>query len=337
MNEKTFFINLWVTMRCNFRCRYCYVKPIYADKDLTIETADAFIEFVKNNIAPQQKLIINFHGGEPMLNFGIIKHIIAKIKRELPDNPSDFGMTTNGSLLNDDDIDYIGKNMHFNCSISIDGKPETMKINRFCCNGKTDYELIEKNAEKLLKCNPNTRIRMTFDRLNTNKLAENICHFIDMGFKTIVPVADYYTDTWKCEDFAEITHQFETVKKYISENKIPDVKLDAISCEFSQLGRCTAGDDYYSIDVFGNIYPCTVLVGDNDWIIGDIYNGLKEEMLKKISDINDRELEECCDCEMYSYCTAVRCRFINYATSGDYYNPNPVTCNMMNVKVALCE
>lgn len=205
-------------MRCNFRCRYCYVKPIYSDKDLSIKTADAFVNFIKRNVSKGQKIIINFHGGEPLINFEIIKYIVSRIKNEMPNNPSDFGMTTNGSLLTDDIINFIGKYVHYNCSISIDGTPETMKLNRFFRTEKSNYNLIEENAKKLIKVNPHTRIRMTYDRLNVNSLFENICYFIEMGFTTIVPVADYYTDTWTNEDFKIIMEQFSLLSKYISDN-----------------------------------------------------------------------------------------------------------------------
>ncbi len=338
VSRKRLFINLWVTMRCNFRCRYCYVKPLYANQDLSLETADALIAFVKKSVSPGQEIVINFHGGEPLLQFERIKYIVRRIREELPDHPSVFGMTTNGSLLDEESIAFIGEYMKYNCSISIDGDQETMQCNRFCCDNTPDcYRKIEQNAEKLLAVNPHTRIRMTYDRLNVPKLFENIRYFIDKGFRTIVPVADYYTDTWITEDFAEVKRQYAMVRSYIREKGITGVNIDAISCEFAKLGKCTAGNDYYSIDVFGKIYPCTVLVGDDDWIIGDLVHGIDSEQIRRIEAVNETELTGCRECGMYDYCAAVRCRFINYATTGSCISPNLVTCQMMNVKVSLCE
>lgn len=337
MSRKRLFINQWVTMRCNFRCRYCYVKPHYANQDLSLETADALVEFVRRSVHPGQEIVINFHGGEPLLQFDTIRHIVSRIRSELPEHRADFGMTTNGSLLDAERIDFIAEHMRYNCSISIDGALQTMQQNRVCCDGTPDcYQTIEQNAIRLLSRNPHTRARMTFDRLNVPYLYENICYLMDLGFRIIVPVADYYTDTWTAADFEEVTRQFAQVRAEIDRRGLTDVRIDTIRCEFVQLGKCTAGHDYYSIDVFGKMYPCTVLIGEEAWQIGDLTHGVDPERLRAVDAINAGRVEECASCSAYDCCSAVRCRLINQATVGDWSKPNPVVCAMMNVKASLC-
>jgi len=337
ITNSTFFVNLWVTMQCNFRCRYCYVKPVYSNNSLSKETADEFISFVIRNILPGQGLTVNFHGGEPLLNFKIVKYIINRLKAELPGRNLNFGMTTNGSLLDEEKMNFLAENMKFNLSISLDGKKETMEKNRKCIAGNVDYELIEKNALSLLEIYPNLRVRMTYDRKNVDELGENIRYFIEKGFRNIVPVADEYATDWTENDFEKIREQFVSLRSWMAQNSINDVNIDILSSCFQELGKCTAGDHYYSIDVFGNIFPCTVLVGHDEWKIGTVQNGLDTTMLQRIKEINAPEISECSGCGLYHYCTSTRCRFINYATTGDYFKPNIVACNMLGIKAALCD
>lgn len=315
---------------------YCYVKPIYSNNALSKETADEFISFVLRNILPEQGLTVNFHGGEPLLNYDIIKYLVERLKTLLPTKELRFGLTTNGSLLDKEKISYLAENMKYNLSISIDGKKETMEKNRKCISGKIDYDQIENNALSLLEKHPGLRIRMTYDRKNVDELCENIKYFIQKGFRYIVPVADEYADDWTENDYEKIREQFIFLRNWMKNNNIDDVKIDVLSGCFRELGKCTAGDHYYSIDVFGNIFPCTVLVGHDEWQIGSLKQGLDKKMLKRIKDINEPEIVECSGCGLYDYCISTRCRFINYATTGNYFTPNIVACNMLGIKAELC-
>lgn len=329
--EEVFFVNIWITFLCNFSCRYCYVKPYYRNMSMDTKTANQVINFIKNNIKKEQKLIINFHGGEPTLNFDIVKYIINKIDCEI-DNTVSYGITTNGSLLTDNMIQFLTQKCDYNLSVSIDGKKETHDYNRRARDNKSYYELIISNAKKMLALKPDTRIRMTFDRHNVKNLYENILYFLESGFKYVVPAADIFSKDWAEDDFYELKLQMKKIKAL---EKIYGVQIELTADNVECISNCTAGNDYYSIDPYGKIFPCTFLVGCDEWIIGDCENGLVKEKLERITSITSKKVDECLECSVYKCCIGPRCVFTNYVTNGNYYTPNIVECNMMNLKLQI--
>lgn len=332
--DKIFFVNIWVTLNCNFRCRYCYEKDKYENKELNYDTADSIINFIKCKIKKKQKLYINFHGGEPTLNFDIIKYIVLNVNKSIT-NITDFAITTNGSLLDADIIEFLCKYFKKNISISIDGKKETHDLNRKCINGEIDFETILNNALKLKSYNINVRIRMTYDRKNIYCLFENIKFFIEKGFKIIDPIPDYYSKKWKEEDFQGIKLEFCKLKEYLEKNKIVDIEIFELSNSFHVLGECQGGQNHFSIDIDGSIYPCVIVNGMSQFKMGDVFKGIEEEKNKKLEEINHRVVEKCIKCSLVNYCNSTRCKLLNYVTEKDFKNPNLVECYRMNIRLDL--
>jgi len=328
-----YFVNLWVTRRCNFRCRYCYEKHKYRNQDLDHETADRVLSFVRRDITPAQELVVNFHGGEPLLNFETMRYVVESI-RETLQNPVSFGVTTNGSLLTNEIADYLAENFDMGVSVSLDGKEETHRRNRICVDGTYSYDDIMQKALRLRAKGVFTRIRMTYDRYNAPLLFENIRHFIDLGFETIVPVPDFYAKDWTEDDFETVKGQYRLVRDYIKEKGL-SIEIEPASDCLRELGRCTAGHDYYSVDVDGAIYPCTDLVGDKTFLIGDVSHGIDLQALAKVDAVNAQPVTECAGCQAYHYCQSARCLLSNYATTGDFYSPNLVHCNLLGIKLDL--
>lgn len=333
--RNSFFLNLWVTYRCNFRCRYCYVKPLYNNLDLSKDNAEKIIDFIKREKKENQQLIINFHGGEPLLNIDTIMYFIKKCD-EVFDKVS-YGMTTNGYLLDDSLINFIAQKFDYNLSISIDGMEYTHEYNRKSLDGNKTHKIIMSNAKKLLELNPNVRIRMTYDRHNIDLLYENVRFFLDQGFTKIVPVPDSYSKEWDETDFSLIKDEFRKISCYILENNLKNVNIRMLEKNFRSLNRCTAGCDYYSIDVHGNIYPCIAIVGKTEHIIGNVVDGINDEKLKQVKNIICQKILSCSGCAIYDCCIATRCLLVNYAINGDYSKPNLVECNMMHIKLELME
>lgn len=327
----SFFLNLWVTTACNFRCRYCYEKENTIISELSLDTVDDIILFIKQGIHECQTLIINFHGGEPLLKYDIIKYTIDKVRTEIA-NTAMFGVTTNGSLLDDNSIAFLAANMTFNLSISLDGKEETHNVNRIPKNKDSSYNKLFNNALKILSLNDSVRIRMTFDRENIIMLSQNIKFFLESGFKHVVPIADFCSCEWIDEDFNEIYEQLLDVKKYLFERSLSDVIVGYVNDGLAQKSKCTAGHDYYSVDCNGFIYPCTMLVGVMDHCIGHVKTGIDSAALLRIDNINEKDIQGCTECDFKQRCISSRCLLINYATTGSYLSPNLVTCNMMNVR-----
>lgn len=336
--KQKFSVSIWVTRRCNFRCTYCYEKSKYGAEDLSYETANRIIDFVKENIKEGQALSVHFHGGEPTLNFEVIKHIVNRFEKEIS-NEKTFGITTNCSVLDDEMIDYICAHMARGISLSIDGNKETHELNRKCIVGNVFYEDILKNALRLREKNDMVRIRMTYTPRTAFHLYENIKYLIELGFSEIVPIADFCSKEWTSEDFDIVEEQFKNIKRYLFENNRKIIDLDELSGEFRGKGICSGGRDHYSVNVNGDIYPCIMVVGDDVHKIGNVFTGLDKEKIEKITKINCSrdKVEACGDCELSRYCESTRCLLVNYALNGDYYKPNLVNCNLMNIKYNLCD
>lgn len=330
MND--FFVNLFVTDACNFKCRYCYEKDIRQNKtNMSKETADDVIQFIADNISLEQKLIITFHGGEPLLQFDLIRYIIDKIHTRLK-NEAVFGITTNGSLLTDDMVDYLVENMKYKLSISLDGDEKTQSFNRPMVSSQINHKKIMDYAALMNKKSSLFTIRMTYDRKNIRDLFRNIRFFIDRGFDRIIAEADFMSSEWEKEDFDMIYEQFVTAKKYVCGLENRNVTVYPVNSSNICLNKCTAGHNYYSISTTGKIYPCTMVMNDEKHCLGDVRNGVLSDALSFIDSITSKNTDECASCTRKQFCTAYRCFFINYASTGDYYSPNLVMCNLLNVK-----
>lgn len=330
-----YFVNLFVTDQCNFKCRYCYEKNEKKNKEsMDQKTADNVINFIKSTIKPWQQLTVTFHGGEPLIRFSLITYIIDRLRNELQ-NESTFGITTNGSLLNEEIVEYLAENMQYKLSISIDGNEKTQNFNRPSSANSVNYNDIIKYALIMKEKNPLFTIRMTYDRYNVNDLFENIKFFIDNGFDRIIAEADFMSLEWEQDDFDIIYEQFIKVNKYISSIQDRRITVYPVNSENICLNKCTAGHDYYTISTKGKIYPCTMVINNDEFCIGDVTTGINKSELKKIDSITSKETEGCSECSYKKFCTTYRCCFINYASTGDAYSANLVMCNMMNIKKRL--
>ena len=144
--------NIIVTSKCNLRCKYCYEGNNKSHRDMNIDTANKAIDFIANMIAQEETNRRNrvvFHGGEPMLNFGLIKFIKSRLDKIINGNYAiDYMTTINGTILNDEMIDFIKQNNIF-LSISIDGTKEIHNQNRIYHDGKGSYSILIENLKKL--------------------------------------------------------------------------------------------------------------------------------------------------------------------------------------------
>lgn len=333
MAGNKYFLNIWLTHDCNFRCKYCYVGPESESKAFKVDQIQDLMVFISNTIKEEQEVIVNFHGGEPLLNFQVLRAIVTEIKDHYP-NKSRFGITTNGSLLNSESIHFLTENFDYSLSISIDGKQETHNDNRVCIKGAFEFDALVANACRVLDACSHTRIRMTFRKENISKLAENIMYFIDLGFRNINPVPDYYSMVWTDEDYQAIENQFAQVKAYIKSKGL-DIEINWLNDTFHSLSRCSTGHGYFNVDVDGSLYSCTHTVGNQMHKIGSLVSGIDKSKIGQLDVINHKRIEACSECALVDSCISSRCLILNEVTMGGSFTPNPVFCNMNRVKVNL--
>lgn len=154
---------IWVTTKCNMRCSYCYEGN---DKDshfMDKKTADETIKFVIEKINKSDMTIIDFHGGEPLLNFPAIKYIVDKLHNEYRDYKFSFGITTNGTICTPEILEFLSHNFGYSLTVSLDGTKKAHEANRKLSNGRGTYYEALRTAMALLtdKQRCDVRIRMT--------------------------------------------------------------------------------------------------------------------------------------------------------------------------------
>ncbi|HBH0612317.1 TPA: radical SAM protein, partial [Clostridioides difficile] len=188
---------IFVTEDCNLRCTYCYEGNDKKKENMSYETADKTIDFICNKELESNSdyTTIVLHGGEPFINFDLIKYIHRDLVDRLSDKKILFDITTNGTIINDEIIEFIAKNVK-NISISIDGKKNIHDINRIDANGVGTYEKVMENGKRLIDKGIYVRARMTYNSNTVKYLYESVYDIAKQGFKNIAPISDFMDKNW---------------------------------------------------------------------------------------------------------------------------------------------
>ncbi|MGO0883717.1 radical SAM protein [Clostridioides difficile] len=321
-------ISLWVTTDCNLCCRYCYEGSNklanYMTKDVVDQSIKYTFKYLKNIINDDFR--VQIHGGEPFLAFDIIKYIVDRFKEEAKKRNLKvrFLTTTNLTIINDEIIEFIKREMPA-ISISLDGTEETHDNLRIFEGGMGSHNLVLKNANLLLDNSIQIRIRNTFDSKSVSNLYNDIKFMIDKGFKCIVSAPNLFDKDWDLEKIEILEEQIKKVKLYVGTRD--DLLINLLDKNlFKKKGYCTGGQSNLNIYPDGSLYPCTIVTGNKEFCIGDVYNGVdlkkRDYLLSYSSLINS----ECEGCKIYNYCKGTRCKMINKLITNDYCKPSAVQC-----------
>lgn len=324
----------WVTSDCNLSCKYCYEGDNKSKLNMDKETVDKSIEFIFSyfkNI-DEDELVIPIHGGEPFLAFETIKYIVNRMKNECKKRCINVSFTTtiNATILTDEMLEFIVKEIP-NISVSIDGDKNTHDKMRPFKNGNGTHKVVLENACKLLESLPNMRIRSTFDSSTVNNLFNDIKFLVDKGFKYIVPAQDFYDKHWDKEKLDILETEMRKIKEYIKEKE--DVSISIIDKNLYKFkGKCDGGRSSINIYPNGKLYPCTLVVGNEEFCIGDIYNGVDTKKRDEILSYSNISNPECEGCDLYHFCSGPRCKIINKLITNNYHNSSPIECAIENIK-----
>ncbi len=330
--------NIIVTSKCNLRCNYCYEGNEKTHTDMSFNLANKTVEFIieilekLNDIDRRNKII--FHGGEPMLNFEVIKLIKNRLDNELNKKYIvDYMTTINGTIVNDEIIDFIKKN-NIALSISIDGTKSVHDENRKYCNGKGSYDTMKKNLQLLKENGIIPRARMTYKSSNITKFHESIADISKLGFEVCVPVADFYDNEWTDSKLDILENQID---KIINDKNLNDMRISIINKKIlcKKRSDCFGGFTTITISENGDLYPCLFTLGETKFVIGNILtgNGIDENKRKIIfKEIYD-EQNECDSCKANELCFGNQCKFLNYMVTGKYNIAPSINCRLTGVEL----
>ncbi len=319
---------IWVTTACNMKCRYCYEGIEKENKYMTSDTADQVVNWIIKTADSHPKLIypVRFHGGEPLLNFPIIKYIIEELAQKSPLKFS-YHITTNGYCLNKEIIEYLSRHMDV-ITVSIDGNQRTNDLNRLSVQGESTFNMVLHNAKLLKEKFNNLEIRMTVDTESCKYLSENIFFLLDEGFMLINSETDFTDQRWTVEAVDILESECRKIKQMrMQDDRLKKVGL-SIGYSASNMAECTGGIDGFSIDPEGKIYPCIMTVGDLEMCLGNIVKGVREDWKCRLRELSALEMPTCEGCGGYASCSNVRCKFVNKKVMGDYLSPIPLLCEL---------
>lgn len=320
-------IGIWLTTACNLRCKYCYEGSEKKNLTMNKQTAERCCQYI--NELDEPLLIIQFHGGEPLLNYDVLQYIVKTIlSNKKFGQEIMFGITTNGILLTKDRVEFLSRYMTFGFSISIDGNRIVNNINRITAEGNGSYDLVAPNIPLALSVTENIRFRMTFNSKTISYLSNSIIHLINLGAKKIVSHPDYFDKDWSEEHLAIYKKQLEILDLFYKENIFDDECLELSLLEFTPFKKtkCTGGYGEIHVSPDGILYPCTYVMNIVKYRIGSIEEGIDSFRRDEISKINERNLKICEGCTNYESCLSVRCRYLNEMLTGCGLKPSPIIC-----------
>jgi len=343
---------LHIAHDCNLRCKYCFADTGEFNGGerclMSAETGKKAIDFVIKNSANRKNIEIDYFGGEPLMNFGVVKEITeyAKEQGAVHDKNFRFTITTNGVLLNDEIKEYINEHMS-NVVLSIDGRKETNDRVRYRVDGSGTYDTIIPKFQDLAKSRnqDNYYVRGTFTAYNKD-FAEDVMHLADLGFKqtSVEPVVAPYSEDYALthEDIPEVFAEYEKLAEMYVDRWDSDkwfnffhfmIDLEGGPCIIKRLSGCGAGHEYVAITPEGDIYPCHQFVGNKDFKMGNVYTGEFDEDIKAtFENSNVYTKKKCEDCFAKFYCSGGCCANA-YNFNKDINEPYDLACEFEKKRV----
>ena len=330
-------LTLWATDKCNLDCQYCYVKK--NNRAMSFDTARKAIDFIHKQPGFNRRTLgLQFFGGEPLLALDLIKEVVdyCSYLRRKEGKSFGFAFTTNGTLLDDENLKFLRKN-DFNLMISLDGPEEVHNRRRSFTDGTGTYNIVIKGFKKAKQYLKHVDIRMTIhpDEMD---IANNISHLAQLAPRQIVmaPVqqADWSEPIKSGRLLKEFKKMADMIIREIQKRRIPPIItfLTVLNLyAYSQVDKinfsrpCGAGTTLIAVTQDGNILPCHHWFSRKDWWMGDIYNGIDPEKRKVFLEITKSQFPYCKECEADNACWGP-CMASSVDYAGGLFCQHEITC-----------
>ena len=338
---------------CNLRCKYCFADEgeYHGHKGvMSVETAKKAIDYVIKRSGPRKNIEIDLFGGEQTLIMDTIKEIIqyARDNEAKWNKNIRFTMTTNATLLNDEMMDFMDKEMG-NIILSLDGRKEVNDKVRIKVDGSGSYDDILPNIKKMISKRTKGKtyyVRGTFTRDNVD-FYEDVVSMLNEGFREIsiepVVLEDGHPLAIREEDIPEIFDNYDKLYNEMARRKREgkdeftfyhfNIDLQGGPCVYKRISGCGSGFEYVAITPQGDVYPCHQFVGKEEYKLGSVFDDTYDaELGKKFKKAHIYNKPKCRECWARFYCSG-GCQANNVNFNGDMNIPYEIGCKMQKKRI----
>ena len=342
---------LHIAHDCNLACKYCFAEEgeYHGRRALmSLEVGKKALDFLIENSGNRRNLEVDFFGGEPLMNWDVVKELVryGRSKEKEYDKNFRFTLTTNGVLLDDEVMEFVNKEMS-NVVMSLDGRKEINDKMRPFRNGKGSYDLIVPKFQKLAESRNQTNyyIRGTFTRNNLD-FSNDVIEYADLGFKqmSIEPVVADPDEPYALreEDIPKILEEYdklavEYIKRY-KENRGFNffhfmIDLKQGPCVLKRMAGCGSGTEYLAVTPWGDLYPCHQFVGQEEFLLGNVFDGITNTAVRdEFKLCNVYAKDKCKECFAKFYCSG-GCTANSYKFHGKITDAYDIGCEMERKRV----
>ena len=313
---------LHVAHTCNLNCSYCFASQgkYHGERArMSFEVGKQALDFLIANSGTRHNLEVDFFGGEPLMNWDVVKRLVAYARTQEPLHNKNFRftLTTNGMLIDDDVIDFCNREMS-NVVLSLDGRKEVHDRLRVDYAGHGSYDKIVPKFKKFVEARggKNYYMRGTFTRHNLD-FTNDVFHMADLGFTELsmepVVCAPGDPEALRAEDLPILFEQYEILAKEMLKRQKEGrpftfyhymIDLTGGPCIYKRVTGCGSGTEYMAVTPWGDLYPCHQFVGEEKYKLGDIWTGVTNEAMRgEFKMVNAYARPECKNCWAKLYCS----------------------------------
>lgn len=342
---------LHIAHDCNLACRYCFAEEgeYHGRRALmSYEVGKKALDFLIANSGARRNLEVDFFGGEPLLNWQVVKDLVkyGREQEKLHDKNFRFTLTTNGVLLNDEIMEFCNREMA-NVVLSVDGRKEIHDFMRPFRKGAGSYDLVMPKFKKFAESRGQQKyyVRGTFTHHNLD-FSNDVLHLAEEGFEqiSVEPVVALESEEYAIqkEDLPQILNEYDKLAAEMVKREREGrgftffhfmLDLSGGPCVYKRLSGCGSGTEYLAVTPWGDLYPCHQFVGMEPYLMGNVDEGItKPEIVDEFKRCNVYTKEKCRNCFAKFYCSG-GCAANSYNFHGTIHDAYDIGCELQRKRV----